>query len=127
MQLDTKDQEIMVRRTADRNQIETPRKGDFVRFPTGEKERFSWLYADAVQTSPGGSFFLHEGGGAEFSGSLHPSIPMDSLTLSKEKLDGTFWFFHHGEAGAGRGVYFDVPCRVYQTTAPYRGYLAKVS
>jgi len=67
---------------------------------------------------------LHDHGEASFSGILNPSISADSLSLTDEKEHGEFWFFHHGSAGAGRGVRFTVPCRVYETTAAYNGFLS---
>lgn len=123
---DAIDQEILDKRLAARELIDRPRTGDFVRFPTGEIERFSHDWEDAFQTSPihAGSFYLHDHGQGSFSGSLNPAIPADSLSLTDEKKDGEFWFFHHGHAGAGRGVRFSIPCRVYETTAKYEGYLS---
>jgi hypothetical protein len=110
-----------------RDQIEGPRLGDFVRFQTGEIERFSHNSEDAMQTSPitHGSFFLSGCGHAQFSGSLNPFIPKASLVLTEETQDGTFWFFHHGQVGAGRGVRFRIPCRVFSSSARYEGYLSK--
>lgn len=125
MQFDSKDQEILDQRMSARQLISRPRIGDYVRFSTGQVERFSDDGGDAFQTSPGGSFYLCGSGNASFSGGLNPSIPMDSLSLTDEENEGRFWFFHHGSAGAHRGVYFSVPCRVYDTSAPYNGYLTK--
>jgi hypothetical protein len=108
----------------EREKITTPRIGDYVRFQSGEIERFSHDWTDSLQTAPGGSFFLYGSGNASFSGGLNPAIPADSLTLTDEAMEGTFWFFHHGRAGAGRGVYFKIPCRIYTTTAKYDGFLS---
>lgn len=115
------DQAILEKRMAERDLIAGPRTGDYVRFPTGEIERFSHDWDDALQTSPirAGSFYLHSHGEASFSGSLNPAIPASSLSLSDENMNGEFWFFHHGSAGADRGVRFKVPCRVYDTKAAY--------
>lgn len=126
-QFDAKDDEIRAVRMAERDAIDRPRRGDYVRFPTGEVERFSNEFGTALQTSPiwAGSFHLHAGGVSSFSGSLNPPIPADSLTLTTERMDGKFWFFHHGETGAHRGVYFAMPCRVYETTAPYHGFVSR--
>lgn len=121
------DQSILDRIMVAREQIHGPRIGDFVRFVTGELERFSHDYGDQLQTSPvwAGSFFLHDNGEMGFSGSLNPSIPKDSLTLTNEVMNGRSWFFHHGWPGAGRGVDFQVPNRVYATSAPYQGYITR--
>ncbi len=123
---DAIDQEILERRMAVRELIPRPRTGDYVRFPSGEIERFSHDWDVMFQTSPvrAGAFYLHDHGEASFSGSLNPAIPASSLSLSDEKRDGEFWFFHHGRAGADRGVRFNVPCRVYDTKAKYDGFVS---
>lgn len=124
--LDRRDQEILAECMKAREAIAGPRMGDYVLFPTGELERFSHNWGDELQTSPSGSFFLHASGEGGFSGGLNPSTPANKLSLMISKtLPGTFWFFHHGFAGAGRGVYFEIPCRVYTTTAEYGGFLGK--
>lgn len=122
---DSIDQEILDKRIATRDLIARPRTGDFVRFASGEVERLSHDWQNAFQTSPirAGSFYLHDHGGSSFSGSLNPLIPADSLSLTDEKMDGEFWFFHHGRPGADRGVRFTVSCRVYETSAKYDGFV----
>lgn len=123
--LDAKDQALLAAILPVREQIERPRMGDYVRFPTGELERFSHDWGAEFQTSPvpAASFYLHTHGNASVGGSLNPSTPLDSMRLTDESLDGTYWFFHHGEAGPGRRINFSIPCRVYATTAKYEGYL----
>lgn len=125
--LDAIDQAILDERVTARDQIEGPRIGDYVRFQSGELERFSHDYGTDLQTSPvqAGSFFLHAHGNAGFSGSLNPAIPLTSLTLSGDSQSGKFWFFHHNSAGPGRGISFSIQCRVYDTTAEYRGFLSR--
>lgn len=122
---DAVDQAIREERMLARERIARPRIGDFVRFPSGELERFSHDWNDSLQTSPikSGSVYLCGSGNGEFSGGLNPAISLDSLTLSDEAMDGEFWFFHHGSAGAGRRVNCSIPCRVYATSAKYEGYL----
>jgi len=123
--LDAIDQEIIRKLIITRDQIGKPRIGDYVRFPTGQLERFSHDWGDGLQTSAGGSFFLCTNGGASFSGGLNPCTPADKLKLTNATLPGSFWIFHHDIAGAGRGVYFKIPCRVFITTAAYDGFLGK--
>ncbi|WP_341744710.1 hypothetical protein [Azonexus hydrophilus] len=124
--LDAIDTEILARRTKARSLITTPCIGDFVRFPTGEVERFSHDWGDDIQTSPGGSFYLLEDGDASLTcGGLNPATPTDQLEVTDEMLPGAFWFFSHDIPGAGRGVYFDIPCRVFKTTAKYDGFLGR--
>lgn len=121
--MDSKNQEIITRRQAERAKITTPCVGDFIRFETGEVERVSSLYSDALQTSPGGSIYLDESGHGSFSGGLNPAIDLNTITPTTEVMDGKFWIFHHGRAGAGRGVDISIPCRVFKTSAPYKGFL----
>ena len=124
IQLDKKDQGIVKRLEAEWNAEGGPRVGDFVKFSNGVVERFSHRWPDGLQTSPirGGSFHL-SGASASFSGGLNPTIPLESLRCLDDSMDGDFWIFHHGEVGAHRGVYFSIPCRVFETSAPYAGFL----
>ena len=124
-EFDAKDQTIADIRRAHRDRIEGPRLGDYVRFKTGQVERFSNRLTSSLQTSPEkyGSYYLSDSGNTQFSGSLNPPIPLESLSLTEDSLSGEFWFFHHGEVGAHRGVRFTLPCRVYETSADYAGFL----
>lgn len=125
--LDARDQEILAEIFERRAAFTLPCMGDYVVFPGGQLERFSSDYSDRIQTSPSGSFYLTSSGfGSLGSGGLNPSIPRSTITPTDATLPGTFWFFHHGIGGAGRGVYFDIPCRVYKTSAKYEGFLSKV-
>lgn len=126
-QFDATDQALLDKLIVAREQIARPRIGDYVRFPTGEVERFSHDWGDGLQTSPewAGSYYLCSHGNASFSGGLNPSIQFESLTLPGKSASGDFWFFHHNMAGAGRGVMFSIPCRVYATTSEYRGFLTR--
>jgi hypothetical protein len=83
--------------------------------------RFTHDWGDSIQTTVGAkhpchgdaSFYLSDGY-ASFSGSLDPAINKARLRDTGEMLEGSFWFFHHNFAGAGRGVYFRIPCRVFE-------------
>ncbi|ADV02159.1 MULTISPECIES: hypothetical protein [Comamonadaceae] len=124
--LDSIDQEMLRISIEMRDTLEGPRMGDFVLFPNGELERFSYDWGNDIQTSPGGSFFLGKAGHASLScGGLHPPVSKQSLEITSAALPGAFWFFHHGTAGAGRGVECEAPCRVYKSSAAYQGYLGK--
>lgn len=87
-QLDHIDQQILDAAVALRDQIEGPRIGDFVLFPTGQLERFSHDWGDGgIQTSPGGSFFLSRSGHGSLScGGLNPCIPAESLAIAPAVL-----------------------------------------
>jgi len=125
-QFDEKDDAIRAERLAEREKLgDRPNIGDYVLFPTGELERFSHDWGDGLQTAPGGSFHLQRSGQAEFGGGLNPITPLDQLALTDKRLPGSYWFFHHGQIGAERAVYFTMPCRVFSTTAKYEGYLGK--
>lgn len=121
--LDAFDRALLEKRIQARERIPGPRIGDYVLFNSGELERFSHNHGTELQTSPSGSFYLRSSGTSELSGGLNPSIPLGSLELTKATLPGTFWFFHHEIGGAGRGVDCEIPCRVYKTSAAYKGYL----
>lgn len=124
--LDARDQDILARCFAARQKLIEPCMGDFVLFPTGELERFSNNWGDRLQTSPSGGFYLDRSGHGSLScGALNPSTPKDQLKRIDASLPGDFWFFHHDIAGAGRGVYFQIPCRVFITTAQYTGFLGR--
>lgn len=123
--LDPIDQELVALRIKAREKITKPLVGDFVLFPTGELERISHDWDDVMQTAPSGSIHLYRSGYGSFSGGLNPPIPVESLEQLAVSLPGEFWLFHHDRSGAGRAVYFDIPCRVFKTTAPYQGYLGK--
>jgi len=113
---DERDAEILREKQAERDAVAGPRVGDFVRFP-GEDEprRFSYDWGEDIQTAMPrmGSIYLF-GACASFSGSLQPAIPKAGLRDTGEAMEGRFWFFHHGFAGAGCGVDFTIPCRVYE-------------
>ena len=128
IQFDHRDQLILEEIIPLREAIQGPRQGDFVRFPTGEIERFCHNWKDSQQTSPiwAGSFFLFGNGQASFSGSLNPAIPQDTIAPTDEMMEGSFWFFHHNASGAGRGVSFKIPCRVFETSATYRGFVSRL-
>lgn len=121
--LDRIDLAIRAERLAKRQGEQQPLVGDFVRFSSGQIERFSWDGDRSIQTAPGGSFYLGGSGLASFSGSLNPPVPKASLTLIDEVVEGAFWFFHHGSPGAGCGVHFTLPCKVFVCSAPYQGFV----
>lgn len=120
---DAQDQAIVKQRELNRARCKQPLIGDFVRFSTGEVERFSEHWGESLQTSPSGSFYLSESGEAHFGGASHPATPLAQLEASATRLPGTFWIFHHNALGPGRAVYFKIPCRLYLTTATYTGHL----
>lgn len=111
---DERDKVLLAGRIKSREKIKGVRLGDFVVFPDGHRERVSHHWGDAVQTSPGGSFYLDRGGAVSFSGGLNPSIPLAKIQLTPEVAEGAFWFFHHDFWWADNGVDVVAPCRVFR-------------
>lgn len=91
-----------------------PRVGDFVLMPSGALERCAHAWDDGMQTTTGGSFHITRDGGASMSGSLNGAQLWEYFQPTDEVKPGRFWFFSHNLAGAGRGVDFWLPCRVYR-------------
>lgn len=106
---DERDAELLVTwqaaRFALRDATPGPLMGDVILFPDGTRERVAHVCSDGVQPSSGqGSHHLNTSGGISYSGALHPSVPLTSLTrIGGDEAD--IWFFHHNRAGANRGVY----------------------
>lgn len=119
-EFDERDKEILALRESLFNQMEGPRVGDYLRTPDGML-RFTHDWGDTIQTTVrpshpcngDASFYLSEGH-VSFSGSLNPGIAKDTLRDTGDKQDGSFWFFHHNDACAHNGVYFKIPCRVFE-------------
>lgn len=118
------DQDLVRQRQSLRDSQPGPRLGDYVLFPTGQLERVCLQLAHqrALQTAPSASFYLYRSGTADASGTFHPAIPEDSLERLPAELEGEFWLFHEDQVGAGRGVTFSLPCRVFTTSAVYCGF-----
>jgi len=118
-QFDAEDAAILKIREQAFNAVDGPRVGDFLRTSEGML-RFTHDWGDSIQTTVtakhpcygDASFYLSDGY-ASFSGSLAPSISKELLANTGETEEGCFWFFHHNWAGAGNGVDFRIPCRVF--------------
>jgi hypothetical protein len=119
-EFDSRDAEILTKCEQAFKQVDGPRVGDFLRTADGFL-RFTHDWGDDIQTTVkashpchgDASFYLSDGY-ASFSGSLDPAISKSKLRDTGEGIEGSFWFFHHGFAGAGRGVYFRIRCRVFE-------------
>ena len=114
--------ELLARRSRQREEEDRPSVGDFVVFPDPSRpggvreERIAHDYGDdvgAVQTAPGGSFYLGDGY-ASFSGALNPTIPTAALTPTGEVRSGRSWFFSGDYVRADNGIDVRAPCRVYR-------------
>lgn len=119
---DAKDQELLDIRVANRKKLPGPLVGDYVKMPNGDLERFSHDWGSDIQTTKAGSFHLHHGGLAEFSGGLNPAISKQKITPTGETKEAWFWFFHHNDVRAHNGVHFKIEVPVYEYE-PYTGYM----
>ena len=117
VEADDRDGEIAAGRYAARCELEGARVGDFILWPDGRLHRFSHDWGDSMPTSPGGSFYLHDSGRADFSGGLDPAIDKLYLEHVGHRF-GHFWFFHHDIHQAFSGVGAGLLCRVYQYVGP---------
>jgi hypothetical protein len=117
--IDERDLELVRERMATLDARQGPRVGDFVRFADGTLRRISYRWTDdtgwdgGCQTSDGGSYYLGTHG-VSMSGSLHPTVPTDSLRLTDERMDGSVWVFHHDMHRAHNGVDVTVSFRVFE-------------
>ncbi len=115
--------ELLERRSRQCQEADRPSVGDFVIFPDPSvpsgfrEERIAHDWGedvDAVQTAPGGSFYLGDGY-ASFSGGLSPAlVPTEALAATGGVRRGRFWFFSRDYARADNGVDVEAPCRVYR-------------
>lgn len=111
---------ILSSRIAALDAINGPRVGDFIELTVPDDRcrnytRFTHDHGDLLQTggSTYGQYYLLGGGGVSYSGGLDPGIMKSDLIATPRKRDGSVWFFDKGSSGAGRGVNFTIPFRVY--------------
>lgn len=100
-----------------------PSCGDFVVFADDITRRIShvWTFDGKIcdiQTSDGGSFYLQPSGLCDFSGGLYRAVSYEHFTLSKQTSLGECWLFDRDLAGAGRGVYRQLPFKVWHVSCP---------
>lgn len=117
--LDEIDRGILATRTFQRDAVEGPRVGDYVRFENGRLSRITYLWPyDAQVTALLGSWYLDAGGYVDFSGPLfspvQPAVPIGELQLDDEIRSGPFSFYGHDEHRAGNLVHVMVPCRIFR-------------
>ncbi len=117
--------ELLERRSRQREEANRPSVGDFVIFPDPsapkgvreERIAHDWGEDMGVQTAPSGSIYLGDGY-ASFSGGLSPGlVPTEALVATGEVRQGRFWFFSGDYARADNGVDVEAPCRVYRYDA----------
>lgn len=103
------------------NNHANPLCGDVVIFPTGDRLRISYVWADGrtngIQTSAAGRWYWLGSGDMDFSGALYDGIPAASLSDAGEHDSVPAWIFHHDRASAHRSVDVTARVRVWTTTA----------
>lgn len=114
--------EILQRRTELLHRNTNPHVGDFVVFKDCQRRiSYIWTWNEngeqpvenwGIQTSDGGSFYLGEGY-ISFSGGLYPGFRGSLLKPTNVMRQGWIWFFNRDWPGAGRGVHFQIPFRVW--------------
>lgn len=114
---------ILATRFTKYNQRKGARVGDYLRLWAGpgpcpahrnEFTRFTHDWGDSLQTGghSGSSYYLGDGY-LSYSGSLDSGISRASLIQTNYTKMGDVWFFDEDWAGAGRGVNFEIPHRVF--------------
>lgn len=91
-----------------------PRIGDFVIMPDNTIQRCCNKTEFGMQTSEAGRYHVSRCGTASMSGGLNRSQLDEYFQDTGEVRLGLFWFFSHMQPGAGQGVDFYLPCRVYR-------------
>ena len=127
-EFDDRDALMVLWALAVRSMRERIEVGDWVVFADGVERRVSYCWIDGddpetawqgVQTSDGGSWHLSEKEGfGSFSGALYTSVPLTSISATDLTKLARWWVFHHDWWGAGRGVHFDGPVRVWECSLP---------
>ena len=104
--------------------INGPVCGDYVIFAGDVVRRISHIWSvkgkiDEIQTSASGSFYLLDNGRCDFSGGLSSAVDYKHFTLTEEEPRlGECWLFDQGIMGAGRGVYRQLPFKVWRADCP---------
>jgi hypothetical protein len=124
---DERDAEILAARQRERDKlyecITWPTVGDVVDMPDGKVQRVThvWNLRDSgkfdiqLTVHEDQRFYLHRGGGMEFSGTLSPSVHSSRFTLVGT-AQAHAWFFHHDQVRAHNGVNCDVTVRRWKLT-----------
>jgi len=111
--------EILKERIEKFNKRSGPRVGDYVYIPSTDDRipaytRITHDWGDKMQTggNAGSSYYLGSGF-LSYSGGLDPGIDTEDLIQTNEVKNGSIWFFDKDISGAGRGVSFNLPMRVF--------------
>lgn len=104
---------------AEYDKRDVPREGDWVRHPCGRMSRITADWESHVQVGGTGCGRYHLNKyGVSYSGACDPGVLVAGLRKMEEVKDGSVWIWNRGYVGAGEGVDFVVPFRVYETDEP---------
>jgi hypothetical protein len=104
---------ILAEREKQFNQVAGPRVGDYLLMPYGLYTRFTHAWDETIQTGGGSGSFFFGSGYCSYSGGLDSGVSYTDLIETTETKKGAIWFFDKNISGAGRGVYFEIPFRVF--------------
>ncbi len=108
-----RNEQILNERIKAYNKLKWARIGDYLYYK-GEYVRFTHDWGDSLQTSEGeGSFYLGKGY-VSYSGSLNTGLSKELIQYAGKRKLGRVWFFDSDVWGAGRGVNFEIPFRVFK-------------
>ena len=100
------------------NRVRGPRVGDFIHLPRtnprqGEWTRITHDWGDTLQTGGMEGSYHFPGNYLSYSGGLDSGVDHADLVPTTETKPGSCWIFDRDISGAGRGVNFIIPCRVF--------------
>lgn len=114
-------EQLLTGRLAAFNARPGARVGDYLQLPKLYPKllaftRLTHDWGDQLQTggTPGGGYYFTNNGFLSYSGGLDPGVKRaDIIETQVDEKPGSVWFFDGDISGAGRGVYFTVPMRVF--------------
>lgn len=114
--------EILKQRLAAYARIPGPRVGDYLELQRPDPRcpeftRFTYDWGEALQTGGLSGSYYFGLGFMSYSGSLDPGIDKTDLIDTGRTRSGEFWFFDGDIRGAGRGVFFRAPFRIFTPRA----------
>lgn len=119
LRLNMTNAQILEMRVASFNEHPGPRVGDYLQLPKlhpklGDMTRFTHAWDDSIQTGGlGGSYYLGDGY-LSYSGSLDTGTLRKFIGNQIGTRLGRVWFFDEDIHRAGRGVNFNIECRVFE-------------
>jgi hypothetical protein len=100
------------------------RVGDVIEMLDGTVRRFTYDWGTQIQTTMPRTadlgperYYIGKTASADYSGALDYAIPYRCIVPTARTVEARFWHWKEGISGAGRGVDFTLPCRVYAQVA----------